>query len=137
MAEANENTPNKNPLRVSNWLMEEIKDTKRAWEKHDRRVYTNAEILDWAWKEAKKQAGKNPIVFPAPDTLESKTYRETFSTPVHRRLLEMLAKILNSGVHDAIGAVTQNLEVFEKYIEGEVAEAKRESGSSHPRRGKK
>ncbi len=67
---------------------------------------------------APKTPGKNLIEIPGSETAEWKAYRELFVPPENRRLLQMLYDILRSGVSDAIGAVTQNLEVFSKYVEG-------------------
>src|SRR5882724_9279845 len=60
---------------------------------------------------APKGEGKNPIAVATLETPEWKAYRELFSPPRNRRLLEMLAKVLKSGVQKAIGAASSALEL--------------------------
>jgi hypothetical protein len=84
---------------------------------------------------SQKAQGKSPIEFPSVDAAESKNLSATFSDPANRRLAEMLATVLKSGVSDAINAVTENLKVFSKYVKGEPPDEN--SGTEGPRRRRK
>lgn len=85
-------------------------------------------------KAPQSRQGKLPIEFPSPLGAELQSYRAAFSKPQNLKMLGMLARVLESGVGDAISAVQQNLEVFSKYIEGQGPD---ETGPTTKRKGPK
>ena len=142
-----ENTPNKDPgpTRISDWLLDQLKDEQRIQEKKGNKKPTYKELLDWAWKTARaagsrhepessqKGAVKPPIEFPVPETAEWKAYREAFSPPENRRLLKILVDCIRSGNALAIHAVKAGLELGTAIIEGQGPG----SGAASHRRGKR
>lgn len=80
-----------------------------------------------------KWSGQTPIVFPASESAEFKTYRDTFSSPENRRLLEMLLVVLKTGDPDAIAVVTSAIKLVTPHAKAQGPEP--DSTARH-RRGK-
>ena len=139
-----DNTEETVSVRVPKRILDEIKDEQHRRRKAKLPEPTQAELIGERWDAYRPPSSRDHVTpgagptqkilsshtdhsglieFPLPETAESKALKKTFAVPGNRRLLEMLATILNSGVTDAIGAVAQNLEVFSKYVEGQEPDA--------------